>query len=204
MVAEIEYWEHWYEVSDDGSLRQGDVLRDLVCYRLSEALRPPAGDSDPKENAEADVVEWIRRDWVILTPSCDLQQGRVPGVILAEVHEVTRTFLGYSETAKEYNTHVEVIRRGRDPTKFLLPEHPNLVVQFPLSVILLRNLVFMPPGYLEGPARAPHIRLRHPYREKLANTFAALLSDVGPEDAGNIPRLASQVRAKHIIELVDE
>lgn len=62
------YWEHWYEVVSDNTLRQGDIFRDITVGWLHEATEPVSVDT-PLESVEPSV-QLDRGDFIILSASC--------------------------------------------------------------------------------------------------------------------------------------
>src|SRR5206468_10044413 len=126
--------------------------------------------------------EWGVGDWIIMSASCDVDRPQgYPHVLLGRVLPATPENFGLRDEGKEFQKRVEVVRKGLDPSKFLLAEHPGVSPAFPLSVVQFRVHVTMPIDYLRRSAVGRRLRLRHPFRESFGNWVGANMSRVGPE-----------------------
>jgi hypothetical protein len=176
------YSDLWYSVVEDDSLRQGDIFRNLLVFWLPQDLlaNETGGDDQPVEVARA------RGDWIITSASCDVANNRYPLVFLSRVLPATQETLN-EKSAKDFRTRLEVLRRGFEPTRFLLAECPNIEPAFPLSYVDYRVHALLPHPYLKRNCRGPRLRLKHPMREQFGVWAGANLSRVGPEDDTKIP-----------------
>jgi hypothetical protein len=195
----------WYDLAAADTLRQGDILRSLRVFWFPQDLaycesQQPTSAQLSRVTADAETTK--SDDWIILTASCDLEQGRVDQVLLARVIPATEETLG-APNEKEFLSRCEVIRRGLDPSKFLLAPSEQVVPRFSLAVVLFRQQVLLPIKYVLAQCSGARLRLRHPFREQLGNWAAACFSRVGPEDPTLIPRFRKDIHPAHILAAAD-
>lgn len=179
-----QFWEDWYEIVEDSSLRQGDIILNLCAFALPQSLpvlRNAPGQNDPLP------VEWILGDWIIMSASCDVDRGseKYPYVLVGRVLEATSDKLGVKE--KKLDGVIEVIRRGWDPTKFLLAECPALKPPFPRSFVPFRPHLTLPLDHLVRACVGKRLRLRSPFREWFGSWVGSNFSRVGIAEASQIP-----------------
>ena len=160
----------WYEmISEDDEIQQGDLLEGCPVFT------PPA---DPDLDGTANV-DWIQRDLVVMSQSCDLVKGRakVEEVLLCAVwrrSEVAGT--GPFTAPKGF----EDARRGNLPGFHLLAECSLPGFERELRVVDFRRLYSLPIAYVRHKLEiAPHLRLLSPYREHLSQAFARTFMRVG-------------------------
>jgi hypothetical protein len=195
----MPHWQHWYEVVEDDELRQGDILRNLLCFWLPSDL--PVLDGDPGQGYEL-PVEWRRDTRIILTASCDLDARAVDHVLLAPVATADPPTLK-ADPGKEYERRLEALRRDLLPRMFMLSEYPDIDPQFLRSFVAWGRLVLLPTAYVRSQCEGPRLRLRSPYREKLGVWVGARMSAVGPEDVTQIPPGGQRVYEKHLLDADD-
>lgn len=181
------FWKDFWEVRDDGSLRQGDVFTDLAVAWLADDFDAP-GQAERVRLATGGT-------WILTTPSCDLEQDRVQRALLCRVAAVTAELMR-AETEKVLAKRLEVVRQGLDPSKFLLPEHGE-EPHFPRSIAFIREQVLVPIAYLLRNTGGARLRMKHPWREKFGNWVGQRFSEVGPEVP--VPRISS-IYAQHILD----
>ena len=176
---------HWYDVVADQSLRQGDLLRDLLVFWLPQDLPYRAGG--PKDGEIVNLqAEFARGDWIVMDASCDVDQNPNWQVLLARVLPVSREMLG-ENSDKSLATRLEVLRKNLEPTKFLLAECPTIAPPFPRSFVQWRVRGLVPIQYLKRSCIGERLRLKHPHRERFGAWAGANLSRIGPEDDTLIP-----------------
>lgn len=189
--------EFWYEeVTDDNSLRQGDIFIDLRCYWLASDLAPG--------NAEAAVNEHTGT-WIVAQASCDMDWAALKRIVVLQVLPASRETLrlGAGHSERELKKRQEVIRRGAYPRRFLIPAYPNDEMRMPLSVVVWESLLTLPTKYLRNYyCRGPRLRLKSPLREKFGNWVGGRFSAVGPEDEAMIPRFVS-IYDDHLLRTSD-
>jgi hypothetical protein len=171
----------WYEVVADQTLRQGDIFLQLPALWLPAGLKPP----DPKDKAPLEVnIHYLHADWIILSASCELDRAGQANVLLCRVFSATHENL-QTKNEKDLSERLEVIRRGFDPRRFLLAEHPS-EPRMPLSFAGYRTQVFLPDDYVRLHCTGPRLRMRPPHRENFGNWAGGNLGRVGIEEADQI------------------
>jgi len=174
-------YEHWYETPVGSELRQGDIFRSLLVMWFPQDLQ--GATSEPSDADELTVKpEWAVGDWIVMSASCDVDRDSksYPQALLGRVLPATWEAFGV-KTAREFNERAEVVRKGLEPTKFLLPEHPQTRPPFPLSIAQYRIHVTMPADYLRRNCDGRRLRLKHPFRESFGAWVAGNIGRVGPE-----------------------
>jgi hypothetical protein len=187
----LPVWDHWYElVVGVNTLRQGDLFRNLLVYSFPQDMQIPAALPAPGTRITGVEVEWGHGDWIILSASCDVDRrtGLYPHVVVGRVLPVGPESLG-SPDEREQKHRFEVIRKGLDPSKFLLPECPTATPALAQSIVQYRVHLTMPADYLRRNCTGERLRLRHPLREVFGNWVGTNISRVGPENDLLIPPL---------------
>lgn len=151
-------------------LAQGDLLSDCPVLLPPAALTAKGGLlSVPVEMGNV----------VVVTQSCDLEQGKAPFPLLALIHTIDDLAAADPRFAK--TSVLEEIRKGRREGLYMLasPEEPAnnrkaLVVDF-------RQLVTLPIAFLQDHALAlgPRWRLQSPFVEHFSQAFARFFMRVG-------------------------
>jgi hypothetical protein len=101
---------------------------------------------------------------------------------------------------KDFKERCEVLRKGLEPTKFLLPAHPEVNPPFPLSIVQYRIHVTMPSDYVRRKCDGLRLRLKHPFRETFGAWLAGNIGRVGPETSTLIPRFTATTVPAHILK----
>jgi len=185
----------WYEIVQTEALRQGDVIQSLPTILVADDMSLPAAEN-VRDRLDVKFVVAVD-NWIVLTPSCDLEnKGRCRQVLLAQCIEA-RLAMG-TANEKEMRERLQVTRNGLEPSRFLLPAHaadPRL----PLSIVSIRSISLLPfPVITRFVREKPRLRLRHPFREKLANWCAQWACSVGPEIEASIPDFA-KIYPAHVL-----
>ena len=168
--------EAWYEVVEGGALEQGDLLFQCpVSVLVSENF-----SSAPDQLVQVDI---LTLDMIVMTQSCDLENGKTPDVVLCahwDIEEAKRQGLplGKKDSLAE-------IQKGRRPRYTLL--NRTSIAQRPLDLRIVDcgKVFCLPFPYVQGLAisQGPRLRLRSPYREHLSQAFARFFMRVGlPQD----------------------
>ncbi len=204
MIGTGEAHKHWYEITDKGDLRQGDVFRQLLVFMIPPDV--PVYEADPADARVQIPVGWHRGDWIVMSASCDLDRPETyPQVLLGRVLTAERALP--ETTAKneeELRKTLEVARRGQDPARFILPEHPAVTPPFPCSFVQAKVHVTSPIEYLLKACGKPRLRLKHPFRESFASWVGANISRVGPETHTLIPKFIKNLYPGHVLKATDE
>ena len=165
----------WYELRPSG-LRQGDIFRAMVGY----ILLPNVTISQPPDDTVKDLLEHWRGDWIVLTPSCDAETGRLrSNILLAKILPATPEVLKVA--GADFKRRLEVMRQGKLNGRRLLPAAPHADPLFPLSVVECRLQGFAPRERLSEYDPGLRLRLKSPMREQFGNFVGQGFSDVGLE-----------------------
>ncbi len=168
----------WFDVCTGPDLMQGDIL--LGCGVLRP--RQAEGASGPTDiEAYIDVV-----DVIIVTQSCDLEQGKVDNVLLAKVDSYDSIVA--QSVREQRNDHIgkagkkfrENCIRNNFPNYSLLKAFAG-TPPLPWSLVDFRALYILPKGIAAEHALkvGDRLRLRSPYREHLSQAFARYIMRVG-------------------------
>jgi hypothetical protein len=176
-------------------MRQGDVYQDIEIFRLGDDLRA-SGTEEPVPVAVSQGTV------IVLSASCDLEQDRVTGVLVARVWPATEEVLGASKRS-DYRKRLEVLRQDAYPPRFLLPAFEEVDPAFPWSFVDWRQPYFLPRHYLQGLNDVERLRLRHPFREKLGIWAGQRISEVGIENDFTMDRFISIGGAGDVLEARD-
>ena len=195
--------EHWYEIPVGPELRQGDILRRLLVMWLPQEL--PVLEHVPEDGEPPVKPEWVVGDWIVMSASCDVDRGAqsYPHALVGRVLPATLETFG-ARTEKEFKERAEVVRKGLDPSKFLLPEHPGAAPPFPVSIVQYRVHVTMPADYLRRSSVGRRLRLKHPFRETFGAWVGSNMSRVGPENSTLIPGFGVTTWPKDVLRASEE
>lgn len=151
----------WYEITSGRDLMQGDIIPSI-------GVPIPAGSPEEFSSSAHPPIEVVDIDVVVMSQSCDLEQGKTDWVVVAQYSDWREVSDGQGR-GRRIDMQKQ-IRRGRVPHFALLREDPML----PWSVIDFRRLFTLPLDYLQTHANSLGDRLRmiSPYREDVAQAFA--------------------------------
>lgn len=169
----------WYErVVQQDAFEQGDFFNNVPVPILTTW---EMGTQEASDAIAAVPARFARYDLILMTQSCDLLKfGSADSVVLCPRLE----YLKAAEQVPAYrgNGGWENLRSGRIIGAHLLANCDLEGHQFDYQVVLLRQVISIPLGFLKDYSRqyAPsHIRLLPPYREHLAQAFARQFMRVG-------------------------
>jgi len=163
----------WYHTITTSELMQCDLLPDL-------SIPVPVGTPADLAGSDHPTIDIISGDFIVLSQSCDLVQGKTDWVTVAQYERWDVVSAGMG-TSKRRGLQKQV-RRGSVPHWALLNQHEDLLSW---SIVDFRRLFTLPRGYLEAHAASIGQRLRMdaPYREDLAQAFARYFMRVAlPDD----------------------
>lgn len=172
----------WYQVVQDSTLFQGDILLRCPVFVMAAELswpRPPGASID------VDIKEL---DSIVMTQSCDLDNDKVEEVLLAQMvawSQVVSSEVRKGNVYAQSRTFRKQLVEGNIPGYSLLhkrEEEPSLS----WSVVDFHRLFTLPKVFVNRFAAdlGPRLRLCSPYREHLAQAFARYFMRVGlPHDA---------------------
>ena len=157
----------WYETISGPTLEQGDILLAVRCYRI---LYSDDGD-------EVEALEEIH-DLVVLTQTCDIENGKVAEVVCAKVLSYDSLVVdrGGAFASRGFRTQAG---QGAHPSMALVPQHEQS--GFPWSIADFHSVLTVPLALLgrHAEGQGSRIRLRTPYRESLAQGFGVFFMRVG-------------------------
>lgn len=166
------WWERIEKLNKNTTLRQGDYL--LGCSVVT--VKPDFDTKSADENRPPIDVDNL--DLIIVTQSCDLENGKTPFVLLSPIYSIVE----FTEINPDFtNKRWEEVRKGRIEGLYLLtctddPENNRkcLVVDF-------REVYSLPSEYLIRRTQNLDIRwrLKSPYLEHFAQAFARRFMRVG-------------------------
>jgi len=186
----------WYERAEpNAELQQGDFI--LNCYLLGWADQVPVIEDQNEEELLRVHRETIRKDIIVMTQSCDIEQGKVKEIVACPIYGVT-----------EFKASWEAAERGKEqnptPRKwkgFCKDIQDGFIWNYAMlnsggiddlrtehRIVDFHELYTLPLEFLKAVARqrGPRLRLAPPYREHLAQAFARYFMRVGlpsPMDA---------------------
>lgn len=158
--------DKWWEIIDSDSLMQGDLLENCTFFK-------------PEENFdfEKPIFDRIDKNLIIITQSCDLENGKARVVALCPAYrldEFANDIPRFQKIDEKEN-----LRKGRYENFLLLQStneknNESLVIDF-------RDIISLPLDYLKDFAKnnPNRYRLNSPYREYLSQNFARFYMRVG-------------------------
>jgi hypothetical protein len=151
-------------------LRQGDILDQCVVASISDAFEPDESE---------DVVDIDTARLIVVTQSCDLDNGKAPHVALCPIYT-----LGEFEQSDErfsFKGRWEEVRRGKVEGLHLLPGIDRPENNQAALVVDFRLIISLPIGYLKRHSETleNRPRLLSPYVEHFSQSFARFFMRVG-------------------------
>ncbi len=175
--------ESWWDEVEASDLMQGDFLKNTfvpiptVKVTKKGALSKSAFGFYTQKVAEYDVV--------ILTQSCDLENNKVPNILVSPIYNLS----GFQDTNLEYKSSrlLEEIRRGGNHGLHMLSSHLEPANQQKVFIVDFKEVYTLPKTYIEIHIKniGKRLRLKDVYREKLSKAFGDFFSRVAIEH--NIP-----------------
>ncbi|WP_425395436.1 hypothetical protein [Aeoliella sp.] len=164
--------DSWWSSIEGEQLAQGDLLADCSVPIVVDPT-PSAGEDEAKE------VEVVSQRLIIVTQSCDLENGKVQFVALCPIHTLDE----FAEANAHYKSpkNWEGVRKGQKASLHMLasPEAPedntkSLVVDF-------GHILSLPIEYLTAHAATlgGRSRLQPPFLEHFSQAFARFFMRVG-------------------------
>ena len=143
---------------------------------------PPTSDTE-----ETTTFEGALYDLIVVTQSCDLENGKAPFVATLPIVPLTV----FEEQRPQFKNQWESVRLGRREGLHLLSSFQDPNNNRDAMVVNFRQIYSLPIGYLINHAKSikPRKRLRSPYLEHFSQAFARFFMRVGlPSD---IPRFGN-------------
>jgi hypothetical protein len=164
----------WHQVNESG-LRQGDYLRDC--------LFPVSIFSADEFSGQTDElvldVEIKERDLIIITQSCDLENGKAQLVALCPIYTIVMFEESNPDFAKKGKWNE--VRKGRVEGLHLLASPINPANSREALVVDFREIHSLPFTFLTRHAAqmGDRWRLKSPFLENFSQNFARLFMRVG-------------------------
>lgn len=160
----------WWSEVDGADLFQGDFLpRCLVPF-----FNPDYGTTG--ETQDVPVKEY---DCIVLTQSCDLNQGKAPLVALCPIFPISQ----YEQDNASFQAKGawERVRSGRVEGLHLIASMDDPGNNRVCFVANFREIYSLPIGYLQEHAKrlGPRCRLQSPFLEHFSQAFARFFMRVG-------------------------
>jgi hypothetical protein len=164
----------WYEIVEGDQLMQGDIVEDCPVFLPPIDMQWPINTEDPQ------TFDSGFENVIIMSQSCDLdKQDKDLLVLLCPVWSISDTanfnpFLN-SDFGKEE------CRRGNMPGYHMINKCDHERWQQEISIVSFRDVWSLPMDFVQKVARGKgqRPRLRPPYREHLAQSFARFFMRVG-------------------------
>ncbi|MBL6277006.1 hypothetical protein JMF97_12620 [Micromonospora fiedleri] len=165
-------------VQDEEQLEQGDVLH-LAAPRVVHDITQPGRIS----------VQTLRGTWVVLSQSCDLENNKIPQVLLASA-------LRYSDFAKHDQNgrrteFRKALTQGVAIAYSLLPEFDGPPA-IEWTIVDFHHLRLMDKAAVEEAARkmGNRLRLNSPYKEQLSQSYGRYMMRVAlPQSARDFEKV---------------
>ncbi len=162
----------WWIKTAGMQLAQGDMLDGCM---MPVFVEPPVpGEDDEPVDQEVKVARLI-----VVTQSCDLENGKVEFVALCPVH----TLPEFEVTNPKFKTkgRWEDVRKGRQEGLFLLASPANPDCNRDAYVVDFGHIVSVPFYYLANHAESlgDRWRLNSPFLEHFSQAFARFFMRVG-------------------------
>lgn len=162
----------WWAKISGPTLMQGDLVPDC---RLPVFVENPV----PREDGEPSSVEVRLARLIVVSQSCDLENGKIEFVALCSIH----TLQEFEETNPEMKQkgRWEKIRKGTEPGLHLIAS-PDTPEDNRLSFVVdFGHIVSVPLEYLKRHAEClgDRWRLESPYLEHFSQAFARFFMRVG-------------------------
>lgn len=180
----------WYEaVPAEAPLTQGDIA--LKCPLVGWASDRPIPEGALNEATLTAPIEAREVDVIILTQSCDLEQNKVDNVILCpfgdlpaykELWREAEAGRGQNPTAGNWERHCNNIQAGYLWNLAMLNRGEVDELATERLIVDFGDIYTAPKLFLESFLRqrgSHRLRLRPPYREHLAQSFARFFMRVG-------------------------
>ena len=171
MALEETFPESWWQFIAGPILNQGDLLND--CY-----IPIMLSDFNPVEGGFADLDLEVR-SVIILTQSCDLENGKAPLVAVCPIYRLSEWEAANPEF--QAKGRWEAVRQGRVEGLHLLAGLAGPEINMDCLAVDFRQIYSLPIGYLTAHAEQAgrRARLQSPYLEHFAQAFARFFMRVG-------------------------
>jgi hypothetical protein len=193
----------WYELVEGRVLEQGDILEGCPLVRIPEDLSLPL--SEDGSDVDLQVED---EDMIVMSQSCDLAEDQKKGaafVTLCPLWALSRVEEIDQFMASAYGK--EMCRRGNMPGYHMLAACKDERWIREISIVAFREVHSLPIDFLRNYAESSGARrrIRSPYREHLAQSFARFFMRVGlPVDIDRFAVPQDEERAIKRLETLDD
>lgn len=160
----------WYEVVDGEELEQGDLLPGFP-VTFPDSLATPGTETQDLSISPSDVI--------VMTQTCDIPKSAQQTILLALVSP-------YDELAHRYPDQAGTKRFRREAVEgnsigYFLLKNEQGEIPLPWSLVSFRDIYVHPKLHVVQYAKGlgKRLRLRHPYKEHLSQSFARFMMRVG-------------------------
>lgn len=161
----------WWDSVNGRGLAQGDLLPDC--------LLPVFAHVQPDNMSEITDIELKRARLIVITQSCDLENGKTPNVAMCPIYKLDE----FEKDNKSYSTKGawENVRKGRIEGLHLLASPDNPEKNLDSLVVDFGHIVSLPIEYLNQHAESlgNRWRLKSPFLEHFSQAFARFFMRVG-------------------------
>ncbi len=163
----------WFQTVDGNSLEQGDLLRgfDVPVPIVIVA----AGGAELQ-------VELKTFDLVVMTQSCDIQNGKIRSLLLCPVFDLWKFVEAAKAGGENWGADQrEKLRHGNLPGYHLISDADQDGLSLPVSVVDFHEVYSAPTVLVRQfiATAGRRLRLCPPYKEHLAQAFARFFMRVG-------------------------
>jgi hypothetical protein len=164
--------DSWWEAVEGGQLAQGDLLPNC-CLPVFVDPTPGNGES------EVQSVDVVSQTLIIVTQSCDLENGKVQFVALCPIHTLNEFAISNPHYSNSKNW--ENVRRGQSHSLHMVASPDEPTTNTESLVADFGHIVSLPIGYLGDHADAlgNRSRLKSPFLEHFSQAFARFFMRVG-------------------------
>ncbi|BCM89387.1 hypothetical protein IAD21_01233 [Abditibacteriota bacterium] len=173
----------WYEIVMDSRIEQGDVFKDC------QVVMPAYGCPFPRPKGNVPTIAAIVNiyDVVVLSQSCDLEQGKISHALVCPYSPISdlQKIVARTLNPKELKNAKKNIKEGKEHGFHMLDRCSLPSFEFEPQVVGFRTVFSVPVVYLSTLASSgsERLRLRSPYKEHLSQAFARFFMRVGlPQD----------------------
>jgi hypothetical protein len=162
----------WFEVVTGRTLEQGDIISHCPIYS-------PAFPSSPDQPVTE--IEEFSYDVIVMSQTCDLVMDRekLSHVVLCPLQSQSEIANSLGHPLANKGALKNAVKH-KEPAFFVLAESNHERLLREISVVHFRQVYTLPVGFLRAIAeqRGERLRLCSPYKEALANRFAAFFGRV--------------------------
>jgi hypothetical protein len=172
-VADSSSQYPWYDTVEGESIEQGDFLPNF------EVVVPQIGAAVHANEFQVDVRVF---DFVVLTQTCDIENGKVDSLLLCPWWDLWQFVDAAKAKGENWGAEIrEALRRGNLPGYHLLNGASQADLEIGVGLVDFHEVYTAPVWQVVQFARhaGKRLRLRPPYREHLAQAFARFFMRVG-------------------------